>query len=624
VQPPSSIGNEAKVHRLWRDPFSVTRKPGFHDWSRTLANLRSLLPMLWMTSPTLTSSAIALRLCRSPLPFIALWIPKLIIDAIIGYTVHHSDRHRVWFLLLAEILLAVSNDVLARSSIFCESLLADRFTHYVSIRLMRHASTLDLACFEEPGFHDILERARTQNTSRMVALQAVMNLLQDTLVLAVLSSGVMLISPWLMLLLFCTIIPAIWGESRFSTFKYSALYRWTPYRRMLDYLRYLGASLESAKEVKLFDLGPHLADAYSSVSERLHKENATLSLKRAALGSLLNVLSTAGYYVAYAVVLVSTLASRITLGTFVFLAGTFSRSRSQMDRIVASSADLAECAIYLDDLVAFFAAQPSIRSLPLAKRISAPVKQGLEFRNVSFGYPGSTRSVLENVSFKICPGSTLALVGANGAGKSTILNLVLRLYDPTDGAIFLDGTDIREYDLRDLHNNMGVIFQDYVRYDMPVRNNIGFGNIGLLYNRDSIITAAQKSGSHDLVSSFPLGYEQMLGRRFEGGIAISGGEWQRLALARACMRDAQLMIFDEPVASLDPLAEYELFMRLREMKRDRILLLSSHKFSTVRMAETILVLQRGTVIEQGRHEELFRSGGYYAKMFEMQAAGYRD
>ncbi len=596
-------------------------------WRARLASLRNVRPLfalVWETSPPLVAASVLLRLFRALLPLAMLWVPKLILDAVVRYVAHGTGNlNRIWKLVAIELGLAILSDILGRVNTLCDSLLGDRFTDMVSVRLMRHATELDLASFEDPVFYDKMERARRQTNGRLTLLASLLNMGQDTLTLISLSAGLIVFSPWLMVLLVAAVIPAFLGETHFTQLSYSVHYRWTPQRRMLDYIRFLGASAQSAKEVKIFGLGGHLAQRYDELARGIYLENKVIAIKRASLGSLLNVVSTAGYYGAYVVVLVKTLAGAISIGTFTFLTGAFSRSRSYIERILSGFNDISEQAIFLKDLFEFFEMRPSIRSLPDSIPAPRPIRDGFEFRNVSFGYPGSDRAVVRNINFRLHPSEKVALIGENGAGKTTLVKLLARLYDPTAGKILLDGIDLREYDVDDLRREIGVIFQDYIRYDMLARENIGFGKVDSMAEQPRLETAAYKSLAKDLIDRFPKGYDQMVGRRFEGGVDLSGGEWQKLALARAYMRDAQLLILDEPTATFDARAEYEVFQRFAELTRDRMAVLISHRFSTVRMADRILVLADGEIMEQGTHKDLVALGGRYAELFELQAAGYR-
>jgi len=580
--------------------------------------------MVWDTSPALVSITTALRLIRALLPLAMLWVSKLILDGVVAWIRRGSGNAAgLWKLVALELGLAVLSDLLARANSLVDSLLGDRFTNRISVRLIEHATQLDLASFEDPVFYDKLVRARRQTTGRIGLLAAVLNVAQDTLSLISLSAGLIVFSPWLVILLVAAVIPAFLGETHFTTLAYSVLYRWTPQRRLLDYIRLLGASNQSAKEVKIFGLGTHLAERYREVSDRIYEDNKKVAVKRASLGFLLNLVSTGGYYGAYAVVLIRTLAGAISVGTFTFLTGAFSRSRMYIEKILQSFTDISDQALYLKDLFEFFEMEPSIRSLPGALPAPRPIRDGFEFRNVGFAYPGSSLMVVENINFRLETQEKIALIGENGAGKTTLVKLLARLYDPTAGQILLDGVDLREYDVEDLRKEIGVIFQDYMRYELLAKENIGFGKIEDLADHARIELAAQKSMAFQVIGKLPNGYDQMIGRRFDGGVDLSGGEWQKFALARAYMRDAQLLILDEPTATLDARAEYEVFRRFAELTKGRMAVLISHRFSTVRMADRILVLQNGRIREQGTHNHLVALGGQYAELFELQAAGYR-
>jgi len=590
----------------------------------SLRNVRPLLRMVWETSPPLVVGTAILRLVRALLPLATLWVSKLILDAVVSRVMRKTgDLAVIWKLVALELALAVASDVLGRANTLFDSLLGDRFTNRISVKLMQHATALDLASFEDPVFYDKLERARRQTTGRLGLLAALLNIGQDSLTLFSLSAALIVFSPWLMVLLIAAVIPAFLGETHFTTLAYSVLYRRTPEKRQLDYLRWLGASAQSAKEVKIFGLGSHLAHQYHEVAEAIDAENKVLAIRRAMVGSALNLVSTGGYYGAYVVVLLKTLAGAISIGTFTFLTGSFNRSRSYIERILSGFNDISEQAMFLTDLFEFFDMKPSITSPSNPIPAPRPIRDGFEFRDVAFAYPGSDRLVVQNINFRLHPAEKVALIGENGAGKTTIVKLLARLYDPTAGQILLDGNDLRDYDVEDLRREIGVIFQDYMRYDMLIRENIGFGKIEALPDSGRMETAAQKSLAKKLIERLPKGYDQMVGRRFEGGVDLSGGEWQKLALARAYMREAQLLILDEPTATLDARAEYEVFQRFADLTRGRMAVLISHRFSTVRMADRILVLAGGAIEEQGTHRELVALGGRYAELFELQAAGYR-
>ena len=418
-------------------------------------------------------------------------------------------------------------------------------------------------------------------------------------------------------------IPVFLGETRFATLNYSMLFRYTPERRELDYLRYLGASSESAKEIKIFGLGGYLADRSRAIFERFYTENKKLAIKRALQGSLLNLIPTGAYYVAYALILLKALGGMLSVGDLTLVAGAFSRARNIMENLVSGLAGISEQSLFIKDLFDFFETTPLITSSPNALSVPRPIRSGFEFQHVSFSYPGQTKKVLSDVSFQFDTGEKIALVGENGAGKTTLVKLLARLYDPTEGRILLDGIDLREYSVEDLRHEIGVIFQDYMKYDMLAAENIGFGRIEDASNSDRVVLSAEKSLAAQVVANLPQNYQQMLGRRFEGGVDLSTGQWQKIALARAYMRDAQILILDEPTASLDARAEFEVYQRFVELTTGKMAVLISHRFSTVRMADRILVLEHGRIAEQGSHPQLVALGGKYAELFELQAAGYR-
>ncbi len=494
---------------------------------------------------------------------------------------------------------------------------------HVSIEVMRHAAELDLIAYEDPIFYDRLERARVQATDRLGMIQSIGRLVQLVITTVSLSVSILIFSPWLLLLLILGVVPAFLGESHFAFLGYAKNFRQTPVRRQLDYLRQLGGSREAAKELKLFGLNKFLTQRFTQLSDAIYEENVELSRRRLVAGSFLSLIGTLGYYSAYAYVIWRTIAGALSIGTLTFLAGAILQASTNIQQIFSTLSSIADQALFLTDLLAFFEMKPTIQSKPNAIPAPRPIVRGFEFRNVSFKYPGSSRLILNGLDFHLRPGERVALIGENGQGKTTIVKLITRLYDPTEGQILLDGVDLRDYELEDLYREIGVIFQDFMRYEMTARENIAVGRIGDLQNVDLLQTAAQKSLADQVIAKLPHHYEQMLGRRFDGGVDLSGGEWQKVALARAYLRDAQLLILDEPTAALDAKSEFEVFQRFAELTMGKMALFISHRFSTVRMADRIVVLEQGKIAEEGNHDELARMGGRYAEMFEMQAASYR-
>jgi ATP-binding cassette, subfamily B, bacterial len=605
----------------------ANRKNYWSGWQERISALRNVpavLKIMWDSGPGVVVFGVVSRVFSSLLPVALLWITKLIIDNIVhAVTTHQPVRHGFWWLVVGEFSLAVLNSILIRTIDYSDSLLADKYTRYVSIRVMNHAASLDLIAYEDPVFYDRLERARVQATDRLVMIQAIGRLVQQAITTITLSVSIMLFSPWLMLLLIAGVVPAFLGESHFAFLGYEKNFRQTPVRRQLDYLRILGGSKEAAKELKLFGLRNFLRDRFTKLSDDIYEENVALSRRKLIAGGALSTIGTMGYYSAYVFVIWRTVEGVLSIGSLTFLAGAIQQASSNIEQIFSTLAAIGDQALFLTDLLAFFEMKPTIRSKPNALPIPRPIRHGIEFRDVSFSYPGNSRLVLDQINFTLHTGERLALIGENGQGKTTIVKLITRLYDPTGGAILLDGIDLREYELDDLHREIGVIFQDFMRYEMTARENIAVGRIEELKNTELIKNAADKSMAHQTIARLPLGYDQMLGRRFESGVDLSGGEWQKVALARAYLRDAQLLILDEPTASLDARSEFEVFHRFSELTAGKMALFISHRFSTVRSADRILVIENGKITEEGTHDELASLGGRYAEMFEMQASSYR-
>ena len=695
-----------------RGPESA-QSPTLRERFAVLRNVPPFVGLVWRTHRGLTAAMVALRLARAFVPVAVLWVGKLIIDAVVAARDGAPDARRLWQLVALEIALAFAGETLSRVSAIVESLLGDLFSNRTSILLMQHAASLDLHQFEDPAFYDQLDRARRQTTGRIGLLAQLLSMGQDSLTLLSLAAVLLVYSPWLLLLLAVAVVPGFLGEAHYASLEYSLLYRWTPERRQLDYLRYLGASDRPAKEVQMFGLAPWLVGRYRALSERFYEENKRLAVRRSVVATALSVAGLLGYYGAYAVILLRAVRGAISLGSLTFLAAAFMRSRDLIARLLSGASGIYTQCLYLKDLFDFFETTPTVASRAGAPAVPRPIKEGFVFESVGYRYPGSEAWALRGLSLTLRPGERLALVGGNGAGKTTLVKLLARLYDPTEGRILLDGRDLRDYDLASLRASVGVIFQDFYRYDLRMDENIGVGEIERvrdyldaaddadgarphagsskaeahaaskahaaeatparaggsgdnsgtvsggggdrtsgggdgtgsgdgdgMVGRDGdgagggtgggdartppvIVAAAEKSLAATLLGRLPGHYRQMLGRRFEGGVDLSGGEWQKIALARAYMRDAQVLILDEPTASLDARSEYEVFRRFAELMRGRTAVIISHRFSTVRMADRIAVLDAGRVVEEGAHAELVARGGLYAELFALQAEGYR-
>jgi len=597
------------------------------SWQERLSALKNVPPILkivWRSGPGVVTFGVVARIVAALLPVAIGYIPKLIIDILdAAIRTHGPVGPRLWWLVGAEFGLAIFNGVVLRTIDYSDALLANKYTRHVSIQVMKHASELDLTAYEDPVYYDRLERARVQATDRLVMIQSIGRLELQMITAIGWTVAVMLYSPWLMLLLVAAVLPAFMGETHFAFLGYAKNFRQTPIKRQLDYLRQAGATKEAAKELKLFNLSDFFTNRFAKLSDIVYEQDVDLARTRLGIGSVLSIISTGGYYGAYAYVIWKTLAGKWGIGTFYFLTAAIMNASSNIQQVLSTLSGIADQALFLTDLLAFFEMKPTIQSKPNAIPAPRPIRQGFEFRNVSFVYPGTERRVLNGLNFHLRPGERVALIGENGQGKTTIVKLITRLYDPTEGHVLLDGVDLREYDLEDLYREIGVIFQDFMRYEMTARENIAVGKIEEIENKPLLEQAAHKSLADEVVAKLGAGYEQMLGRRFEGGVDLSGGEWQKIALARAYLRDAQLLVLDEPTAALDARSEYQVFQRFAELTAGKMALFISHRFSTVRMADRIVVLENGNIAEEGTHEKLTRMGGRYAELFELQAASYR-
>jgi ATP-binding cassette, subfamily B, bacterial len=593
------------------------------DRLRALRNVPPVLHFVWESGPAVVFWNIAIRILVAFLPVGIGIIGRFIIDGVNRIRLHQPLPQHFWWLVAAEMALAVITGILSRSVDYFDNLLADRYTHHVSVEVMRKAAALDVTVYEDPVFYDRLERARVQATDRLAMIQQMGRLIQQTVGAVAFSAVLLKYSPFLLLLLVIGIIPAFLGESHFAFLTYAKNFRQTPLRRQMDYLRQVGGSKEAAKELKLFNLSEYLTNRFSALSQTIYEQNVALNRRRLFWGGVLAIVGQLGYYGAYGYSIWRTVKGQYTVGDLTLITTAIMQAMSNIQQAFSTASGVADQALFLTDLLAFFEMKPRVESKVNGLPAPKPITRGFEFRNVSFAYPGTARRVLSNFNFTLSPGERIALIGENGQGKTTVVKLITRLYDPTEGEILLDGIDLREYDLADLHAEIGVIFQDFMRYEMTARENIAVGRIEVPHAPEEIEYAAEKSMAAGVIAKLQGGYDQMLGRRFEGGVDLSGGEWQKLALARAYLRDAQLLILDEPTAALDARSELQVFERFAELTEGKMALLISHRFSTVRMADRIVVLEGGRLVEEGNHIQLMALGGRYAAMFEMQAASYR-
>lgn len=601
-------------------------KPGFWQSLKAYRQLPYLFALVWETSAWRTAAILILRSVSAVLPLGQLYFGKRIIDEVIALSGSEGDL--VWFPLatfvIAELLLVLTGLVLGRFTNLNEAILGDLFSQKTSIGLMEHSANLDLANFEDPDFYDRLERARRQTTARVVLLSQIATQIQDAIAIVSLAVGIVAIEPLLLLIVVLSVLPGFVSENIFNQAEYSLSRSWTSRRRELDYLRFIGASDETVKEVKLFSLSSFIVDRFRAVSSKYLEENKKLIRKRNLWGVVFGILGQLAYYFAYALILFQAVTAVITVGTLTFLSGAFQRLSQTFQNFASRFSTIANSAMYLQDLIDFYNVKPKIAS---AKEAFKPdldsVRGDIDFESVHFTYPGSETAVLSGVSFHLASGQSLALVGENGAGKTTLVKLLTRLYDVNKGRILIDGVDIREWDLERLRQVIGMIFQDFVRYQFSLSENIAVGQIDAVDDGKAIEQAAEKSLADEVAEALPEGYEQRLGKRFFNGTELSGGQWQKVALARAYIRRASVLILDEPTAALDAKAEYAIFQRFRSLTKGKTAILISHRFSTVRMADMILVLEHGKVLEHGSHESLLKKKGRYAELFNLQAEGYR-
>lgn len=584
---------------------------------RFFKEIRKVNPMLFYAN-------LLARTVNAVLPVIILVVGKLIIDEVVlQISAETKDLERLWWLVGAEFGLAILSDLMSRAISLTDGLLGDQYSIDTSVRIIKKTSELNLDQLEDAEFYDKLERARQQTTGRVGLMSNILTQAEDLVVIFTLLAGVVAFEPWLIILLVVSVVPTIINEIKFSGTSYSLARSWTQERRELDYLRYAGASDVTAKEVKLFGLSNYLADRFKNLSDTYYLMSKKLAKQRAGWGSLFNVIGTGAYYGAYLLIVFRTVAGIFSLGDLTFLSGSFNRLRSKLQGFFTRFTAITESALYLQDYFEFLDLKYSENSEKEKLALPKKIKKGFEFKNVGFKYPKSEAWVVRNINFELKAGEKLAFVGENGAGKTTLIKLLLRFYEPTEGEILLDDIPVKEYDQTQYQQYFGVIFQDFVKFELTLRENIAMGEIEEIKNQERIDSAAEKSLANEVVTGLPRGYDQQLGKRFKQGKDLSGGQWQKIAIARAYMKDAEVLILDEPTSALDARAETEAFDRFIKLTEGKTAVIISHRFSTVRIADRIMVLKNGAVLEIGTHKELMENDKLYAELFNLQAQGYQ-
>lgn len=598
-------------------------KTNFKSSFNALSFIPRFFKEIWNINKGLFLISAICRLIAALLPVVILWIGKEIVDEILlQIELSNPDYTQLWTYVAVEFGLIILSELFGRAISLTDGLLGDEYNIATSVKIIKKTNQINISQLEDPDYYDKLERARTQTTGRVGLLSNVLAQAQSIITITSLIVGLIYFEPLLIILLVLSIIPAFINEIKFSQQQYSLARSWTSERRELDYLRFIGANNKTAKEIKLFGLTDFVVNRFKNLSNSYYLLNRKLSIRRASLGFLFNVLGTVAYYGAYVFIIFRVLTGVITLGELTFLSGSFNRLMKSLQDFFARFTRISESALYLKDYFDFIDMEVEDQSQetePLPKSIEI----GFEFRNVRFAYPESNSEVLKGVNFTLNAGEKMAFVGQNGAGKTTLIKLMLRFYEPTSGEILLDGININQFNKAEYQEYFGVIFQDFFRYEFTLRENIAIGHIDEVENLEKIKTAAQLSLANEVVGDLEFGYEQQLGRRFSNGVELSGGQWQKVALARAYMKNAKVMILDEPTSALDAKAESEVFTRFIGLTESKTSIIISHRFSTVRQADKIVVLKEGQILEVGTHIELMQNKLLYSELFTLQAEGYK-
>ncbi len=621
--PPPAPEQEDKKPKTLREWAAELRK----NTRAALAGVAQAFKLVWESHRGFTISMAVFSIVFGFIPTASAYISKLLVDAVVKAVQHggaEASVQVVVWLVVAQFVVLVGSSLLQTLRDINQQALQELVGNRVQLMLMQHANKLDLSFFENPKFYDTLQQAQQQAVVRpFFMVQQLFNLMRSLVTFLSMIALIVQLGWLIAIIALLAPIPSFIASSRYGWQGFLQSRRQSPDRRKMSYYLDLLTKDTYNKEIKLFGLGDHFIERWREIANRFYRENRKLVKRRYLMGFAWGSLSTLTTSATYLYVALQAVAGRLTLGDLTLYTQAVTQVQSSFQGILSGISDMYENSLYLTNLFDFLEYTPLIQSSPDAVKLQSPLTEGIEFRNVSFTYPGKSEPALLDVSFVVRLDETVAIVGQNGAGKTTIVKLLTRLYDPDSGQILLNGRDIREYDLDSLRQVVGVIFQDYATYFFSARENIGVGRLAEIENRELVQSAAARSGADIAINKLPNGYETTLGRWFDEGYQLSGGEWQKVALARAFMRNAEVLILDEPTASLDARAEYEIFARMKQLTEGKMALFISHRFSTVRLADRILVLEEGSIKEDGTHEQLLALGGTYAELFNLQAASYR-
>ena len=604
--------------------ISDQKKTNWAQGFQALKYVPRFFAKVWEAAPGLFLINIISRVLNAATPIIILWVGKLIIDEVIlQINQDNQDLSTLWTYVGMELAAVILSDLIGRVTNLTDGLIGDLYSNKSSVEIINKTAEIELKDLEDATFYDKLERARRQTNSRVTLLTNILSQIQDVITVVSLIIAFIVFEPWLIVLLVIAIIPSFINEIKFSQSSYSLARSWTVERRELDYLRYTGASDVTAKEIKLFGLTKFISERFERLAHQYYLANRKLTVRRSFWGAIFNVLGIVAYYGAYTLIIMRVVAGILTIGELTFLSGSFNRLRSRLQGMFFRFSKISESALYLKDYFDFLDIEVNKLAAEDKMQLPQSITIGFQFKDVSFKYPDSDKYVLQDLNFMLRAGEKLAFVGENGAGKTTLIKLILRFYEPTSGSIYLDGIDIRDFDKSEYQQLFGVIFQDFIKYNFTAGENIAVGDVSEFSNQAKISSAAKLSLADEVIEKLEQGYKTKMGKQFHGGTNLSGGQWQKVALGRAYMKDAQVVVLDEPTAALDARAEYEAFQRFIGVTEGKTAIIISHRFSTVRMADRILVLKHGRVLELGTHEELLESGELYSELFKLQAEGYQ-